>query len=123
MDTDYEYLSYDGTEPKKDIQEIYDAFNNGTQNPLHFIETLCYHLNLPLDDLIIAVLGEHVYTPDYDNNFFEKYPNKEQLKYYQMTDYEGFKKLIEYAQKRTKVLKELQQNLANQLKGEAGEED
>ena len=119
----HEYLSYDSTEPKMDIQEIYDAFNNGTKNPLHFIETLCYHLNLPVDDLTFAILGDHVYTPDYNNNFFTKYPDEENLKYYQMTDYEGFQRLIEYAQKREKVQRELEEVLMNQLKGKANEEN
>ncbi len=123
MDTDYEYLHYDGTEPKKDIQEIYDAFNNGTEKPLHYIETLCYHLDLPIDNLTMAILGNHIYTPDYDNNFFENNPYGTNVKYYQMTDYEGFQELVAYAQKRRKVLKDLEEDLVNQLKGEANEKN
>lgn len=118
-----EYPNYDGTEPKIDVQEIYDAYHNGAKNPLHFIETLCYHLDLPVDDVTIDLLGDHVYTPDYENNFFGKNPCGEDLKFEQMTDYKGFRKLLEYAQKRKKCLKKLHQDLAEQMKGEANEND
>ena len=119
----HEYLNYDGTEPKMDIMEIYAAFNNGTQNPLHYIETLCYHLDLPVDTLTFAILGDHVYTPDYENNFFANNSNGEDLKFYQMTDYEGFQRLVEYAEKRRKCLEELQKDLTEQLKGKTNEKD
>lgn len=64
-----------------------------------------------------------MYTPDYNNNFFAKYSDKENLKYYQMTDYEGFQRLIEYAQKREKVQRELEKDLMNQLKETANEKN
>ncbi len=113
----YEYLSYDGTEPKMSTHEIFSAFYNGAEKPLHFIETLCYHLNLPVDDLTLAILSDHIYTPDYENNFFAQIPNKENLKFYQMTDFEGFQRLVIYSKKREKCLKELQKDLINQIKG------
>lgn len=123
MDTDYEYLNYDGTEPKLNILKIYEAFHTGMQNPLIYIEALCYHLDLPVDDLTMAILGEHVYTPNCINDFTERNPNDHLLKFDQMTDYEGFLQLVEYADRRKKVLNCLREDLANQMKEKANEEN
>ena len=114
----YEYMEFDGTEPKVDILKIYAAFNDGTQNPLIYIETICYNLDLPVDELTIAILGEHVYTPNLNNDFTTGVCFDHLLKFDQMTDYEGFLRLVEYSEKRNKFRKELQQDLTKQQKGE-----
>jgi len=115
MNTNFEYMDFDGTEPKLNILKLYAAFHNGTQKPLIYIQTLCYHLDLPVDNLTMAILGEHVYTPNCNDDFSDlQCPTDHLLKFEQMTDYEGFLKLIAYADKRKKVFNALKEDSAKQ---------
>ena len=114
----YGYPTYDETDEKKTIEELDSIFNSGITKPLIDIEALCHCLNLPYDEIVFMVLENHIYTPDIDNDFFHGFSDNEDSICIQMTDYEGFQKLIRYAQTREEHLDELKQCFSKALKGE-----
>ena len=103
----YGYPNHSGIEEKKSIEEIEEAYKCGLTQPLLDIEELCYSLNVPYDEVVFSLLKDHIFTIDIDNDFFYDFRIYKEVEPVQMTDYEGFKLIVRYAQAREKHLEEL----------------
>ena len=115
---DYGYPNHSGIEEKKSIEEIEATYKCGLIKPLLDIEELCYSLNVPYDEVVFSLLKDHIFTIDIDNDFFNNFRIYKDVDTCQMTDYEGFKLIVRYAQAREKHLEELTQCFLKDIKGE-----
>lgn len=99
---------------KNVLTEIEAAFNLlAMPNPLLSLQKVCECLDMPHEIGRIIIPRSHLFTPDYCNDFFKYYRDVGRPCNFQMTDYEGFKILVKYAQA-TGRIKQTKKGKANE---------
>lgn len=84
---------------KNVLTEIEAAFNlRATPNPLLSLQKICKCLDMPHELGYNLIPESNLFTPDYCNDFFKYYRDIGRPCIFQMTNQDGFKILLKYAQ-------------------------
>jgi len=84
---------------KNALTEIEAAFNLlATPNPLLSLQKICKCLDMPYKLALDLIPTSYLFTPDFCNDFFRYYRDRGRSCPFQMTNRDGFKILLKYAQ-------------------------